>query len=339
MPVKDAPARKPAFEEKAETILDLLGGQAPKPSTPSKETIDAFARGAASGDAQSQYNLAKLFYLAKGKASDNRAAVRWLKKAVEKNHVASLHLLGRMYLEGKGIAADSRQAIELFRKAAMLGNAEAQHDLGEILMDGRNGLPPKPEEALRWLRLAAAQGHTDSQYRLGKALLEGVGTSRNFASAATWLKTAAIEGYPLAQYAYARFFLDPDNPRASDAEALRFAKLAANAGLAAAQRLAGELYEAGRGTAPDAAKAAFWTAKAAREGDRRAISSHARHLAEGFGMPKDAIKAYCALSLLEDRDGDDEALLARLAAAFSPEDFASAQERLSGASGVTDVLF
>ena len=74
-------------------VLALLNGTAPVAAPGAKE-IDQWAREAAEGSPQAQYELAKALATGATLSADNRTAVKWLKKAAEKEHLASQHLWG-----------------------------------------------------------------------------------------------------------------------------------------------------------------------------------------------------------------------------------------------------
>jgi TPR repeat protein len=55
------------------------------------------------GDADAQYNLARLYLDGRGVAANPRMAARWLNLAAEKGHIASQAVLGHMLLTGEGV--------------------------------------------------------------------------------------------------------------------------------------------------------------------------------------------------------------------------------------------
>ena len=232
---------------RADYVLGLLGGVANTPPQPSKEAMQYYAREAAEGNPDAQYRLAKLLVEGQVLSTNNRAALKWLKKAVEKDHAASQHLLGQMYMTGRGVTRDLDRAMELFRQAAISGYAEAEYDLGCALMDGTTG-HKDPYQALRWFRLAGAQGHIPSQYRVGCALAHGEGCEVDLQQAATWLRKASVNNEPRAQYEFALLFIRPDYSKHNEEEAMRWMKLSAKAGFAPAQYELAMFYQNGIGT-------------------------------------------------------------------------------------------
>lgn len=162
----------PASHEARPGVLDLLSGTVAAPARPSPELVDAWAKEAANGSPDAQYQLALALTQAGSLSADNRAAVKWLKKAVLKDHAASQHLLGVLIARGQGVRADPEKAVELFRAAAIMGNADAQFDLAKSLSWGF-GCEVNEREALTWYRLAGAQGHLESSLAVGQAYARG----------------------------------------------------------------------------------------------------------------------------------------------------------------------
>ncbi|GGC55292.1 tetratricopeptide repeat protein [Chelatococcus reniformis] len=73
------------------------------------------------GDADAQYNLARLYLDGQGGAKDSRTAARWLNLAAEKGHAPSQALLGHLLVNGQGVprqAARGLMWLTLARDAA-----------------------------------------------------------------------------------------------------------------------------------------------------------------------------------------------------------------------------
>ena len=62
--------------------------------------------------------------------------------------------LARMHLEGAGVEKDSREALRWLFLAAAKGHAQAEALLGETLFTGSEGVPPQRARGLMWLTLA-----------------------------------------------------------------------------------------------------------------------------------------------------------------------------------------
>jgi hypothetical protein len=74
--------------------------------------------------------------------------------------------LARMYLDGVGIEKDSLQAVRWLSLAAQKGHAQAQARLGQMLFAGHESLKPQRALGLMWLTLArdAAAGSKKDQW-------------------------------------------------------------------------------------------------------------------------------------------------------------------------------
>lgn len=77
--------------------------------------------------------------------------------------------LARMHLEGMGVDKDSREALRWLFLAAGKGHAQAEALLGETLFTGSEGVPPQRARGLMWLTLAreAAIESKKDQWILG----------------------------------------------------------------------------------------------------------------------------------------------------------------------------
>ena len=62
--------------------------------------------------------------------------------------------LARMYLDGDGVGKDGRQAARWLYLAADKGHLESEAVLGQILFNGYEGMPPQRAKGLMWLSLA-----------------------------------------------------------------------------------------------------------------------------------------------------------------------------------------
>ena len=68
--------------------------------------------------------------------------------------------LARMYLDGSGIAKDGRQAARWLYLAADKGHIESEAVLGQLLFNGYDDVSPQRAKGLMWL-LLAHDGVTD----------------------------------------------------------------------------------------------------------------------------------------------------------------------------------
>lgn len=191
------------------------------------------------GDANAQYDLARLYYQGKGVPQDYSEAFGWYRKAADQGNAKAQYGVGFMYYWGKGVPQDYAQAFTWYRKAAESGNEKAEYDLGFMYHEGK-GVPQDRNAAFDWRRKAADQGYARAQYALGSTYFEAKEVPQDYTEAVRWYRKAADQGY------------------------------------AEAESYLGYMYSHGKGVPRDDGEAARWYRKAASQGDdyaRRALSS------------------------------------------------------------------
>jgi TPR repeat protein len=276
------------------------------------------------GDAQSQYELARTFYVAQdygeavkwlskaaeqnyaaaqfslgssyangiGVAQDYVEAVKWLSKAAEQNDAAAQCSLGSCYQYGHGVAQDYVEAVKWFRKAAEQNDAEAQYSLGCCYGKG-NGVTQDYVEAVKWCRKAAEQNYPDAQASLGFSYSSGNGVAQDYVEAVKWYRKAAEQNNAHAQSGGLGFCYEYGYGVAQDyVEAVRWYRKAAEQNDAAAQCSLGSCYQSGHGVAQDYVEAVKWFRKAAEQNHAEAQYSLGCCYAQGNGVVKDYVEAY-----------------------------------------------
>ncbi|MCF0254326.1 MAG: sel1 repeat family protein [Duodenibacillus sp.] len=292
---------------RADAILGLLEGRAQERPEPDAGRVSAWAREAALGSPDAQFELARALTSGQPLSADNRAAVKWLRKAAQQEHAASRHLLGVLIARAQGVRADPQQAVALFRAAAVMGCMQAQYDLARALTWGF-GCEPCDREAMSWFRLAAAQGHVPSMAAAGRGYLEGRGCERDLRQAAQWFRKAALAGDPEAAFALSSLHRRSDYPQASGAEALRWCGEAARAGLAAAQYQLALAHWSGEGTPRSPRLALEWARRAAEQEEPRALIFLARCIMESPRADATAAMALAMRASACAKRGSDEAV-------------------------------
>ena len=287
-------------------VLSLLDGKVVnRQENFGQSTIEAWKRDAALGSPEAQYELAKSLTTGNPASSDNRAAVKWLRKAADKEHAASQHLLGVLIARAQGVRANPEQAVALFRAAAIMGNADAQYDLGRALTWGF-GVEVNLNEALTWFRLAGAQGHLQAQLAVGLAYSHGQGCEPDLIQAASWLRKAALSHEAQAAFALGMLFLRPDNPQADNKDAYRWIGEAARAGLADAQYELALFFWSGRAVTRSSTQAFDWAMRAAGQDHIRALLFLSKLFETGDGCQVNRCGAYAvslrAMNLAQNRE-------------------------------------
>lgn len=159
---------------------------------------------------------------------------------------------------------DLERALALFREEADGGNALAMCDLGRMYADG---LTPDGEAnqeiSQAWYSkglaalLAAEEQRPDRyvEYRIGKLYAAGLGTERDYETAAGWFAQSAEQGYPYAQYSLAGLCRQGRGVERDDTKAYRLYTLAARQGFPYAHFELGKLLRDGVGCARDVKRA------------------------------------------------------------------------------------
>ena len=83
------------------------------------------------------------------------AAVRVRAK---KGDASAQVVLGEMYAEGRGVPKDDVEAVKWYRKAGEKDDVDAKWYLGLMYQYGGDGVPKDETEAYKWYLLAGAQG-------------------------------------------------------------------------------------------------------------------------------------------------------------------------------------
>jgi TPR repeat protein len=108
--------------------------------------------------------------------------------------------LAVMYQLGKGVKQNDSEAIKWYRKAAERNLPLAQSNLGWMLEHGR-GVDTDPVSAMFWYKLAAHGGEPNGQYNLALLYEQGIGTARDRTLALEWYDKAAQQGFAPAREA------------------------------------------------------------------------------------------------------------------------------------------
>ena len=127
--------------------------------------------------------------------------------------------------------------------------------------------------AVKQLQEAAALGYPPAQLQLGELYKTGQGVNQDLGQARVWFRRAAKGGNVLAMHRIGVMTARGDGGPADSQEAIGWFENAANFGLVDSQYNLGAIYhpsDDGTSSVQDAAKAYFWYALAARNGDTQA---------------------------------------------------------------------
>jgi TPR repeat protein len=194
------------------------------------------------------------------KAERDRAAVRYLKRAVAKDNLDAIIILGNCYKTSLGCPNNNQYksaAVDLFRMAASAGRVEGKRLLADCLANaiGCDDSFENKAEALSIYRKLAEQGNFEAILALPIFLMNSIGCEKNEGEAVAWYRRAAEKGH-----------------------------------FGAMNNLAGCLRE-GLGCEIDMNEAMVWLRKAADGGDPIVVNNLAYCLQVGMGCKIDEIGA------------------------------------------------
>jgi TPR repeat protein len=115
------------------------------------------------GNADAQFNLARMYYSGEGGDRDLVQAAKWAKLSADKGNPDARSLaievsleLAQAHLDGKDTTKSTREAAKWARQAADYGSIDGQALLGHILFEG-DGLFRQPVDGLMLLTVALAR--------------------------------------------------------------------------------------------------------------------------------------------------------------------------------------
>lgn len=160
---------------------------------------EQFAR-AATGGAEDEYELARLFHEGIGTINDPAEAALWCRKAAVQGHVDAMRTLAQCLKEGDGVERNLVEMAKWFHKAADADDQRSMFQLSLCYKEGA-GVEKDDKQAEFWTKKAADKGHPIAQANMGAAImLEN--DKRRFPEAVRWFKLSAKQGHPGGMYKY-----------------------------------------------------------------------------------------------------------------------------------------
>ncbi len=166
------------------------------------DSVDLIINAAKSGDAESQYFLAKLYETGAGDLEkDSTKALYWLKKAGEAGNLDALCDIAKHYLEGTdGYPKDFEKAFSLLQENARKKHPASMREIGRLYDQGFAGFVMQDErQAFDWFLRAAdvddslAAVYLGYYYEMGKG-----GLKQDYAKAMTWYQKGVSQLQPSA---------------------------------------------------------------------------------------------------------------------------------------------
>lgn len=197
----------------------------------------------------------------KGKVTQNKQAIRYLRRASALDYLPSIAILARLYRIDPSNTEYMQRSIPLYEQAVRLGHAEMTHEFGAMYYMGRT-VEKDQRKGLALFERAANAGYANSQTLFGTYLLRMDSTRRD--EAKNLLKRAAAQGYPEGQFQLAMLKLAKDPNSVSAAKLL---DRAANKGHIPALARLGRMHLYGQAVERNLRLARAYLETAASKGD------------------------------------------------------------------------
>ena len=178
------------------------------------QTAQRLSREAAAGNAQSQYDLGRMYYAGLGVATNLTEARRLFVAAANQGHIEGAAYAGQFLVYGRGGPVDTARGMAFLHTAAQGGNTDAKSVLGIRIMatafaTGDNTEMPV---AIRYLEQAAEAGNAVAQAALGTTIYYyGVGgVPADGVKAVRYLRMGADQGHPMSMYHLGNLMVNGD---------------------------------------------------------------------------------------------------------------------------------
>ena len=170
--------------------------------------------------------------------------------------VLIVSLLGGCVSDGgkKEVTVDQQNAVILASQSIVEGDP--------------NRIPDDELKALNvtHLKAAAEDGNIYAQFVYGMAYARGIGTPKNYETAASWIHKSAKQGLDKAQHAMGLYRSEGVGGPLDLSKAAQWYRMAADQGVAKAQFNLGVMYFNGQGVTRNLTEAERWIRKAAEQG-------------------------------------------------------------------------
>lgn len=164
-----------------------------------------------------------------GVDADSAEGLKWLRKSATANDVTGLYVMGRVHEFGNGVAQDFNEALKWYHKGAEIHDPAAFNNIGWFHANG-HGVEKDDKLALKWYRIAAEQKHPAAQNSIGFFHAEGWGVDRDFTEAMKWYRKAADQNHAGAKNNIGVLFLNGSGVPKSIPEAIKWFRKAAKQG-------------------------------------------------------------------------------------------------------------
>jgi uncharacterized protein len=254
------------------------------------------------GNAEAQFMLGKIYetggiFERGGKAhpSDYSEALRWYRRAVEKNNGNAENALGGLYDEGhQGVGKDTAEALKWYKLGSEHGNASASFAVGDRYYRG-DGVSKDVRQAVSFWLLCAKQGDPLGKMNAEIVYTRDEGTPKQSSEKVKWYLFGAQQGLASAQLRLGIVYHDGDDVAKNDSEALKWLRQAGDNYDSFAQQsagrianfLIGSMYENAEGVPRDYTEAVNRYRLSADQGFADAQYRLGVMFVNGRGVPKD----------------------------------------------------
>lgn len=146
------------------------------------------------GDTRSMIGLAYLAQNPEDSRYDPKLAFDYMSRAAAAGEAEAEFELAKIYERGLGVAPDAKRALELYQAAADQGYADALNDLGFLHFQGGLGLPPDQAKGIDYFRRAADQRHPEAMFNMAGMIDGGFIKDKGPSDAAAYLYDALRVG-------------------------------------------------------------------------------------------------------------------------------------------------
>jgi hypothetical protein len=229
--------------------------------------MDSLLSGAYGGEGAEQYNLGYHYLYGKDVKQSNREAKKWFDLAAKSNSGAVQYKIGRLYETGVLYQKDINKAVKHYRYAADKGDIYAINNLAILYLNG-TGVTRDVDKGIGLFTRAAESGNVEAQVNLGLYYLNAKQKGYSIKKALEWFTEASKDNHPVALYYLAEHaFAEKDYVKAYDYYLISAQQSNDNAQLKLAM-----LFAKGLGIEKNHNTATNWLIKAAKLGNKKAIS-------------------------------------------------------------------
>ena len=125
---------------------------------------------------------------------DKKTALNYFEKGVKRGNIDCMLCLYEFYMKDNEYK-DEKNALSFLNKAIERKDGRAYRHMGVIYMNGLDGLPKDDKKAFEYFKKSSQYGYPDGMNWLGVCYFHGIGTKRNIMLAEKYWKEAANKEY------------------------------------------------------------------------------------------------------------------------------------------------